>query len=187
MRRAKKIAPALSLTALEDIWLRRATAVAIEQARAVVCSDAMSPNVPVARLSNVEWGWIVAAVLFGWIKTRAEQATDAGIGAANAIRTADLDPDPWDVGAIDAILWELAEANTVDSSKPLAELSRDEMLLFLNHALTLTRKAMVARDCGENLPTQREPDDLRVERIAAQLEEAEQQRLTDNWTEAEIT
>ena len=33
------------------------------------------------------------------------------------------------------------------------------------------------------LPDQahRDADDLRVERIAAQLEEAEQQRLTDDW------
>ena len=41
MMRAKKITPAMSLTALEDIWLRRATAVAIEQARAVISGGAV--------------------------------------------------------------------------------------------------------------------------------------------------
>jgi hypothetical protein len=143
--------------ALEDIWLRRATAVAIEQARAVVNGGDVRPNTPIGRLSDVEWGWIVSAVLFGWIKTRAEQATDNGVGAANAVRDVGLDPDPWDIGAIDAILWELAEGNAVDWSKPLAELSRDEMLVFLNEALTLTRKAIEARDRGQTLVTQRAP------------------------------
>jgi hypothetical protein len=167
MIRAKKIKPAVSLTALEDVWLRRATAVAIEQARAVVTGGAVPPNVPIGRLSDIEWGWIVSAVLFGWIKTRAEQATDTGIGATNAIRTAGLDPDPWDIGAIDAILPELADANVVDWNKPLAELSRDEMLTFLNDALTLTRKAMAARDRGESCITRRGPRETAREANAA--------------------
>ena len=77
----------LSLSAIEDIWLRRATAVAIEQARAVVTGGAVPPNTPIGRLSDVEWGWIVAAVLFGWISTRAEQATSSGIGVEESIRT----------------------------------------------------------------------------------------------------
>ena len=33
------------------------------------------PGTPIGRLGDVEWGWIVAAILFGWIATRAEQAT----------------------------------------------------------------------------------------------------------------
>ena len=153
-------------TAIEDIWLRRASAVAIEQARAVITGGAVPPNVPVGRLSDVEWGWIVSAVLFGWIKTRATQATDTGIGVENSIRAAGLDPDPWDIGAIDAILWELAEAK-VDWNKPLAELSRDEMLLFLNDALTLIRKALAARDQGEGLVTRRCPGETAREANAA--------------------
>jgi hypothetical protein len=167
MMRARKITPAVSPTALEDNWLRRATAVAIEQARAVISGGAVSPNVPIGRLSDVEWGWIVAAVLFGWIKTRAAQATDTGIGATNAIRTAGLDPDPWDIGAIDAVLWELAEANVVDWNKPLTDLSRDEMLLFLNDAVTLIRKAMAARNRGADLVTRRGPRQTAREANAA--------------------
>ena len=123
----------LSLTALEDIWLRRATAVAIEQARAVVSGGAVPPNTPIGRLSDVEWGWIVAAVLFGWISDRAEQAMSNGIGPEQFIRTTGIDPDPWDVGAIASILPELAETG-VDWTKPLAELSRDEMVGFLADA-----------------------------------------------------
>jgi hypothetical protein len=141
--------------------------VAIEQARAVVNGGAVPPNVPVGRLSEVEWGWIVTAVLFGWIKTRAEQATDAGIDTANAIRTTSLNPDPWDLGAIDVILEELAEGNSVDWNRPLAELSRGEMLLFLDDALTLARKAMAARDRGESLVTRRGPRETAREANAA--------------------
>ena len=167
MKRAKKIVATPTVTALEDIWLREATRVAIEQARAVVSSGEINPNVSVGRLGDVEWGWIVSAVLFGWIKTRATHAVDNGVGPANSVRAAGLDPDPWDIGAIDAILWELAESNVVDWSKPLAELSRDEMLLFLNDALTLIRKALAARDQGENLITRRGPGETAREANAA--------------------
>jgi hypothetical protein len=54
-----------SLTAIEDAWQREATRVAVEKARAVVSGGALPPMTPVGRLSDSEWGWIVAAVLFG--------------------------------------------------------------------------------------------------------------------------
>jgi hypothetical protein len=153
-------------TALEDIWLRRATAVAIEKARAVVKGGEIHPMTQIGRLSDVEWGWLVAAILFGWISTRAEQATDTGVGPANFIGATGVDPDPWDIGAISAILPELAESN-VDWKKPLAELSREEMLHFLNDALTLTRNAFAARDQGESLVTRRGPHETAREVNAA--------------------
>jgi hypothetical protein len=74
MKRTRTIGQ-VSLSALEDEWQRRATAVAIADARAVIQADGpIPPNTPIGRLSDIEWGWILAAVLFGWIKTRAEQA-----------------------------------------------------------------------------------------------------------------
>jgi hypothetical protein len=150
-----KVRP-LSPSAIKDAWLRRATAVAIEQARAVVSGGAVSPNTPVGRLSEVEWGWIVAAILFGWIGTRAEQATSTGLGVEESIGGVNLDPDPWDAGAIAAILPELA-ASDIDWSKPLADLSRDDMIAFLTDALGLIRKAMAARDRGTGLVTRHTP------------------------------
>jgi hypothetical protein len=146
-----------SLTVIEDIWLRRATAVAIERARAAVSGSAVPPNTPVGRLSDIEWGWIAAAVIFGWVSTRAEQATNSGVGPDELIRTTSIDPDPWDVGAIASILPELAEAGAIDWKKPLAELSRDEMCAFLADAFSLIRRAMAARDRGQGLVTQRTP------------------------------
>jgi hypothetical protein len=156
----------LSPTAIEDAWLRQATAAAIEQARAVVSGGAVPPNTPIGRLGEVEWGWIVAAVLFGWISTRAEQATDNGVGVEESIRAVSLDPDPWDAGAIAAILPELA-ASEVDWNKPLAELPREEMITFLADALSLIRKAMSARDRGQGLVTRRAPDVTAREALAA--------------------
>ena len=58
----------VSLSATEDRWQRHATAAAIAAARGVVQMDGpIPPGTPIGRLSDTEWGWIVAAVLFGWI------------------------------------------------------------------------------------------------------------------------
>ena len=156
----------LSLTALEDIWLRRATEVAIEKARSVVSGGAVPPNTPIGRLSDVEWGWIAAAVIFGWISVRAEQAVSNGAGTAEYIKDTSIDPDPWDVGAIEAILPELAESG-VDFTKSLAEFSRDEMIAFLADAFTLIRKAAATRDRGSTLVTRHGPDVTAREALAA--------------------
>jgi hypothetical protein len=150
----------LSLGALEDCWQREATRVAVEQARAVVNGGAVPPLTPIARLSDIEWGWIVAAVLFGWINTRAQQATSNGVGLPDQfryIRESHLEPDPWDIGAIEAILPELANSST-DWSKPLSEFSREEMIAFLGDAYNLIGKAMLLRDLGEQRITCKGPN-----------------------------
>ena len=147
-----------SLSAIEDAWQREATRVAIERARAVINGGTMPPMTPIGRLSDVEWGWIVAAVLFGWIDTRARQAANNGVGVNKSIRDTGIDPDPWDAGAIAAILPELARPE-IDWSKPLAEFTRDEMIAFLGDAYNLIGKAMLARDKGEKLVTRRLPLD----------------------------
>jgi hypothetical protein len=129
--------------------------VAIEQARAVVSGGAVSHNTPVGRLSDVERGFIVAGVLFGWISTRAEQATDSGVGVEESIRAINLDPDPWDAGAVATILPQLADTPGVDWTAPLADWPRDTMVAFLTTALTLVRKATIARDFGGGTITRR--------------------------------
>jgi hypothetical protein len=152
-----------SLAAIEDAWQRQATAAAIEQARAIVTGGALPPMTPIGRLSDVEWGWIVGAVLFGWISVRATQAASngAGIGADAYIRNVAIEPNPWLAGAVAAILPELATPD-IDWSKPLAEFSREEMIEFLTDAQTLITKAIVCRDRGESLVTCRGPDGTEV-------------------------
>ena len=139
----------LSLAAIEDVWQRRATAAAIAAARKVVAFDGpIPPGTPIGRLGDVGWGWLVVAILFGWIATRAEQAD------RRAHRHRARDPDdraragiPWDAGAITSILPELAEkAAGIDWAKPLAEWPRESMVEFLTVAFGLIRKAVTARD-----------------------------------------
>jgi hypothetical protein len=146
-----------SLSAIEDAWQREATRVAIEQARAVVSGGALPPMTPVGRLSETEWGWIVAAVLFGWISTRARQATSNGIGPDKFLYINEsFNPNPWDAGAIESILPELGNCQA-DWSKSLSQFSREEMIAFLGDAYNLIGKAMLTRDTGEKLVTRRLP------------------------------
>jgi hypothetical protein len=118
------------------------------------------PGTPVGRLSDVEWGWIVGAVIFGWIKTRAEQAAAMEIDTEQAIRMTGLDPNPWDAGAIAVILPDLAEVKVVDWTKPLAEWPKETMVEFLLEALRLIRKGMIARDLGGGITRKSSADVL---------------------------
>lgn len=148
-----------SPSAIEDAWQREATRVAIEKARAAVSGGAVPPMTPVGRLSDIEWGWIVSAVLFGWVATRARQATSNGVGPDRYLYINEtFNPDPWDTGAIEAILPELGQCEA-DWSKSLAQFSRDEMIAFLGDAYNLIGKAMLARDKGEKMVTHKPPPD----------------------------
>jgi hypothetical protein len=129
----------------DDEWQERATAAAIADARNALSEKA---TVLVGRLSDREWGCIVAAAIFAWIKTRAEQATAEGLDTELALRATGQVPEPWDAGAIASFLPELADASNVDWSLPLAEWSQKTMVDFLATALALIRKAMAARDRG---------------------------------------
>jgi hypothetical protein len=145
-----------SPSAIEDAWLRQATAEAIAAARNVVRSGTVPPMTPVGRLRDTEWGWIVASILFAWIRERATQATANGLYTEKQLQQTGLDPDPWDAGAIACVLPELAESK-VDWNASLAELSRDEMIMFLGDAFKLIQKTMRARDLGENQITRQPP------------------------------
>ena len=138
----------VSLSAIEDQWQRDATTAAIAGARGVVQMDGpIPPGTPIGRLSDTEWGWILAAMLFAWIGKRAEQAATEQLDTEQLIRLTALDPEPWDAGAVAAILPELADAcASLDWSKPLAQWPRDVIVEFLLRAMPLIRKAMIARD-----------------------------------------
>jgi hypothetical protein len=139
----------LSISQLEDQWQQKATAAAIAAARKLVLGDktVIPMNTPIGRLSDNEWGWIVCAIIFAWIATRAEQATSEGLSTEMAVRLTGLHPDPWDAGAVATILPELADA-PIDWSKPLADWPHEAMVDFLTRALGLIQKATIARDLG---------------------------------------
>ena len=67
-----------------------------------------------------------------------------------------IDPEAWDVGAVAAILPDLASAcEHIDLSKPLADWPRDTVVEFLLTAIPLIRKAMIARDLSGRGVTQK--------------------------------
>jgi hypothetical protein len=146
----------VSLSALEDQWQRDATAAAIAGARGVVQMDGpIPPGTPIGRLSDTEWGWVVAAILFAWIGKRAEQAAAEQLDTERLIRMTALDPQPWDAGAVAAILPDLADAcSGVDWSKSLTAWPKEDVVEFLLKAMSLIRKAMIARDLSSKGITQ---------------------------------
>jgi len=147
MKKAYAIAR-VSPSAIDDEWQRRATAAAIGAARGLVCDGRHIPSgTPVGRLGDTEWGWVFCAMLFAWIATRAEQAAAEQLDAEQTIRMTGLGPQPWDIGAVTAILPELADAcPDIEGSQPLASWPREIMADFLLTAMRLIRKAMIARD-----------------------------------------
>ena len=99
---------------------------------------------------TVEWGWIVAAILFGWITKRAEQAAAEQLDTERTIRMTALDPEPWDAGAVVAILPELADDardRLVEAARRLAK--RDHGRIPDQPPCALIRKAMIARDLSD--------------------------------------
>src|SRR5215831_10114828 len=123
-------------SAMDDAWQRWATAAAIKAARNVIGTEGAIPSgTPVGRLSDTEWGWIVAAILFGWISTRAAQATAEEIDTERCIRMTGLDPEPWDAGAVSAILPELAETPGIDWSLPFGAWPQGVVTNFLLGAM----------------------------------------------------
>jgi hypothetical protein len=134
-----------------DVWPTLALAAAVVAAREMVGDDGpIRSNSLVGRLGADEWGWIVSPAIAAWIRTRAEQAATEGWNEERAIRVTGLDPDPWFEGAIAAILPKLADTcPDLDWSKPIGSWSKDEIVGFLTVAITLTRRAVAARNVTE--------------------------------------
>lgn len=148
----------------EDEWQRRSTASAIASARDIVSKDGINSRVPVGSLGDLEWGWIVAAAIFGWIKVRAEQAVHEGTSYDLPIRSMAGEPPPWEHGAIETILPALGGMNGVDWSKPVGEWSKEQIVSFAWQIYKLTDAALVRRDDG-NRPV--DFSKARTERIAS--------------------
>jgi hypothetical protein len=149
------------LSKREDERQRRATAAAIAAVRKLTrSSDAViNENMPIGRLTDAQLGWIVAAVIFAWIATRAEQAATEGLDTEMTIRATGLDPNPWDAGAVAATLPQLADVPDVDWSKPFFDWPRESMIAFLTAALGLARTGIIARDLGGGLITRKSGGD----------------------------
>lgn len=152
----------LSLSAQNDAWTKKASEAAVAEARKAIKDDgAIPPSTPVGRLSDREFGWIVSGALYGWITVRAQQATEESWDQERTIRTTGLVPEPWNAGAVAAILPRLFEScPDLDWSKPVADWPRDAMVEFLLTALRLIRRAIIARDFSERQLTGGERADV---------------------------
>ena len=119
------------LSEREDAWQAEATANAVADARSIAQSQLA--NTPAGRLSDQQWGWIISAAIFAWIRTRYQQAIAEG-------------PSPCDSAIVLSILPKLADQSAIDWSKPLAEWSREEMASFVGLAWRLIDEARAALD-----------------------------------------
>jgi hypothetical protein len=136
---------------VEDFLDNEAFVIARDKARAVVTGGTIPAGVPIGRLSDVEWGWIVGEALSGWICARAFQATRNGYDRELQLRTiAGWQPPPWDAGAIAVVLPALA-AIDIDWEKPLGRFTSDEIIKLLGAAYQLVDRAMAAQKLGEQL------------------------------------
>jgi hypothetical protein len=138
------------ITQFEEAWQRKAMAEAIKAARGLIGPERAIPaGTPIGRLSDVEFGWCIASIIFAWISCRAEQAANEGLERIqHALRTAPPQNgvDAWDAGAVTAILPMLADQAEIDWDQPLRFWSRDQMIKFLLRAVDLVRLAMEARE-----------------------------------------
>jgi len=142
-------AVAKTASQIEADWDIRATQSAIDAVKAVLSKDGINPRAMISSLSEIEWGWVVAAAIFAWIKTKSQQATAEGTGYDTPIRTmTTCDPQPWDAGAIESILPALAEMKGVDWLKPVGEWSKDQITSFAWQIYKLSDGALARRDDG---------------------------------------
>src|SRR6516165_243795 len=137
------------LTKKEDAWQAKATEAAIAAARKIALnSSGLPPMTPIGRLSDLQWGWLVTAAIFGWIRTRVEQAVAEGLDQEETVRLTGLSPPPCDVAVVTSILPMLADQAGIDWSLPLEAWSKDVMTNFLLMAWRLISAAETARDRG---------------------------------------
>jgi hypothetical protein len=144
-----------AISAENDDWLRRATAAAIAKVKDLIGpKELIRSTTPAGRLGQGELTWIVSAAVWGWIVTRSEQAASEGLDPERAVRVTGLNPNPWDLGAVKAILPQLGkECAGFDWSRPASQWTKDELATFLLQAFDLIKRATAARDTVENQVT----------------------------------
>lgn len=141
------------LSQIEDDWQRKATETAVAEARKVALgSDLKLAMIPIGRLSDQAWAWVIAAAIFGWIRTRCEQAISEGVNPEELVRT--MTPAPDLAAAVRSILPVLADKAGIDWSKPLASWSQDEMTGFLQLSWSLISEAKEALGRGPGVIVQ---------------------------------
>jgi hypothetical protein len=130
------------LSEKEDAWQAEATANAVADARSITQSQSHLANTPACRLNDQQWGWIISAAIFAWIRTRYQQAVAEGLAQEEHVSR--MNPSPCDSAIVLSILPMLADQSTIDWSKPLAEWSKEEMAAFVGLVSRLIDDAKAA-------------------------------------------
>ena len=89
-----------------------AKAVAIAQSMALGLGVA-----PISKLTTEQWGLIVSAAIFEWLRARSQQAVTEGIDPD--LSFAAIEPSPRVVAIVEAILPRLADEVAIDWDKSL--------------------------------------------------------------------
>lgn len=140
--------PALQVKTDAD-WLREATHAAVDAARKVIEGGHINGRAMISSLSEIEWGWIVCAAIFGWVETRAKQATEEGHSAEVTIRTmSNRDPAPWESGAIATILPGLGDIDGLNWNLPLGDWSKDQIIRLAWSIYRMSNAAITAQHEG---------------------------------------
>jgi hypothetical protein len=142
-----KPARVASIHAERDVWTRRAFDASLAAVQDLVGEmGPIRPSTMISKLGKAEWGWIIGAAISAWVKARAEQAVDEGWDLERTIHTLRSTPEPWDTGAVMAILPMLPEAcgDGFDWAKPIGEWPKETIAQFLLTAFTLMMRANVA-------------------------------------------
>lgn len=135
---------ATPLSDIEADWDRKGLQSAIEASRQVV-GDGINGRAMISSLSEIEWGWISAAAVFAWIKTKAQQAVEEGGNYDITIRTAP--GQPWEMGAVESILPKLGDMD-LPWSQPLGEWPKETITSFAWQIHQLVNAALALRDEG---------------------------------------
>src|SRR6516162_10143522 len=112
----------------EQEWLDEATAAAVAGARRIAAGI---KGKPVDQLDDQQWGWVIAAVIIGWIQIRMQQAISEGRDAEEVVRLTTFSPDPCDVAVVHSILPTLADQAGIDWALSLSSWPKDVMTNFL--------------------------------------------------------
>jgi hypothetical protein len=133
---------------VEADWDARAVSACIAAAKDVVSPDGIGPRSMIGTLNDQEWAWIVSAIVFAWIGTKAKQAVAEGMDTESAIRGQhNQDPPAWAAGAIETILPTLGQM-TLPWGNAIGSWPKGQMIKFCHRIWQLSDEALKSRDKG---------------------------------------
>lgn len=131
----------------DDQATQNALAAASAAGLSLVKGGGVNPRVMIGSLSEQEWNYLSLAIVCGWIKSKAEYAISEGLDADDQLLSIGREPEPAEVGAIQATLAALADIPGVDWGKPVTDWDKAMMANFAWHCSRLVNTALdVKRD-----------------------------------------